>query len=163
MRSSLLSLVGLVILVGCATPISDPTLDRIETAAIAAAEVGVSADLIASKGVHRPFIVAIQKQLEDQVATGRITSPQLANIIVGKLPLDSTAAQYYAGTVILWGVTSGSWVAPNFDDAVMRVAKGLITGIQLGLDYKPSVLAAKARREVPPTPSKSNVIFASKK
>ena len=144
-----------LLMVGCATPIADATLDRIEQVASSAASAGVAADLVANKN-HRPVILELQQQLEAQIATGRVTSGQLAAIIVDKLPLDAKSAQYFEGGLVLWGITSAWWIAPNAEDASMRAAVGLVTGIKLGLAAAPA-RSLRASVVMPPKPGTDNV------
>jgi hypothetical protein len=148
-------LIAAALLVGCTTPISDSTLAAIESTAQTAASFGVAADLLLHKE-HKPAIVALQGQLEALIATGTVTSAQLASIIVGKLPLDPSYGQYFQGTLVLWGIFPQQWLAPNINAASMRAAQGLVTGIKLGLTSVPTK-AAPAFTWPPPKPTAENV------
>ena len=146
-------------ILGCVTPISDATITRVEQVAQSSAALGVAADLIATKNAHRAQIMLVRDQLDVAIATGTVTSAKLASLIVGKLPLDEKQAQWFNGALVLWGITSAWWVAPNADAASMAAAKGLSAGITEGLAAVPVVKSMKVTPAppLPPKPTAANV------
>jgi|GEM_PF-3963214 len=159
MKKLISPILAAIILVGCTTPISDATLNRIQIAAQGAAAVGVAASLIAAPAT-KPIILEIQSDLDVLASSPSPTSAQLVAIVAGRLPLGDKA-QYVYGALVLWGVTEGFWVAPNSAEAVRMAARGFSLGITQGISAtnikSGYTLAALEKGVSPPAPTKKNI------
>lgn len=137
------SAIAAVLIIGCTTTrISESVIQKVESAAAAAASLGVAADLSVTPE-HRETIESVKRDIEGMIASGSITSAQLASVISTKLPLDADTGQIVNGVLVFWGISEPFWVAPNMNEAVMAAARGFVRGIELGFASVPKPKASK--------------------
>jgi len=151
---NLVKIIPLVFLFGCATPLSDNTLLRIQQVAQASSYIGVRGDIIANPQ-HRVLVENAVKALDETIATGTITAMQLTTI-AATLPIKSSTLEWTETGLVVYDLVSMFWYSPNTATATMAIAQGISTGTHLALKSKETT-PSLAKEKATPSAIKGNI------